>query len=735
MSRKNTKRAAIPDTQENPVKPATIPTRGIQSPGWAGYLILFVFTCLLYSNTIWNKYAIDDVIVLTDNSYTKKGFDGIKDILTHDTFQGYWGETGTKVLNGGRYRPLSLVTFAAEYELIRKLRHDPRSQITSRNVIIGSTDTFLSPKLSHAINMLLFALTGMLLYYLLRLLFPLSKKPFYLSLAFITAILYAAHPIHTEAIANIKGRDEIMSMLFSLLALLSAVKYVQTKKWWHRPVGALFFFLGLLSKENAITFFAIIPLTYYFFTSAKARDYVVSLCAFAVPVALFLILRNQFTHVQLTQEAGEVLDNPFLFATTTQHYATVIFSFLLYIKLLVFPHPLTHDYFYNQISYVDIGNLGFILSLLVNGALLLYALINFKKKTVISYAILFYFITFSIVSNLLFTVGSIMNDRFMYMSSLGFCILIAFGLLQAQNKFKLSNRILGLVILIVLSLYSVKTYTRNFDWADDATLISNDVRWSPNSAKIQTSMGNELTIQANKQTDTVEKIRLLDSALAHLRRALEIYPTHSMALLDMGTALYRRNHNPAEAIPYYEQAVAERPEFYDACYDLGVVYNDFGQAAKSKENLLKAISIEPGKSECAMLLAEVSAKLNQSDSVEYWLNFCSKLRPLQGRDYYLVGLGFGSGANNLDKAIEYLNKAISIDPNADLFYYDLGVGYTLGHRFDEAISTFNKLLSINPRYAAAYKNLGIIYNAKGDTALGKQYQEKYEQVLASLQKK
>jgi hypothetical protein len=55
-------------------------------------IFLFLFTCMLYSNTLWNRYAIDDVIVVTDNKYTKKGFGGLKEHFTHDMFEGFFGE-------------------------------------------------------------------------------------------------------------------------------------------------------------------------------------------------------------------------------------------------------------------------------------------------------------------------------------------------------------------------------------------------------------------------------------------------------------------------------------------------------------------------------------------------------------------------------------------------------------------------------------------------------------------
>ena len=147
------------------------------------HLLIFVFAFLLYGNTLTHDYTLDDLIVIKDNSFTKKGFSGIKEIFSYDSFTGFFG-TEKKLVAGGRYRPLSIATFAVEY------------------AVMGG----LNPFLSHLINVLLYALTGSIILILLNRLFKSpTGKPWYLSLAFIATVLFMAHPIHTEVVANIKG--------------------------------------------------------------------------------------------------------------------------------------------------------------------------------------------------------------------------------------------------------------------------------------------------------------------------------------------------------------------------------------------------------------------------------------------------------------------------------------------------------------------------------------------------
>ncbi len=784
------KQAATPVKEQVTNTPVSNPGR--QLPSWAFYLTVFLFSFMLYSNTLWNKYAIDDVIVVTDNRFTKKGTAGIKEHFTHDMFEGFLGERGARLVSGGRYRPLSMALLSVEYEITRHLKGDKREVIDDKNVIIGDQDPYLDPFLSHLINILLFSGTCLVLYYLLKLIIPAKyslKTPVgAIGLGFFATLLYAAHPIHTEAVANIKGRDEVMCMLFSLLALVAAVKYVRTQNLLHLLWGTAIYFIALLSKENAITFFAIVPLTFFFFTNAKVKDYAFILLPFAVAVGVFLGMRGTYTKAELGQDTPEVLNNPYILAKgglkpneqriTTFLYrdtqtgelnfypeclATTFVTFLYYIKTLMVPHPLTHDYYYDQIPFVGMDSGLFWLSLLLNGGLLIYALMALRRKSVAAYGILFYFITFSVASNLLFTVGVLMNERFIYMSSLGFSILLAFLFIQSKDRFKLNPNVVLGAFLLVLSLYSVKTFSRNYDWKDSFTLFRRDVRWSPNSAKIQTSLGGDLAkaalsnipalrdsgmiykifsdLQADQATlDEVNRMpdssvtkALLDSSIAHLREAIRIYPHHSNAWVLMGNSLYNRNHKAEEVIPMYANAAAFNVNgSYDAYFNLGFLYSEVNKADSARKYLLLASQQKPEQEAYRFVLAYVYAKLNQRDSVEAWLKIGAEKRPVSAEDYYKIGTAFGKVAGNLPLAIEYLQKAVAANPKVELYMEDLGVAYGLAGRFDDAIATANQLIALNPKYKAAYMNLFVSYRMKGNMTAAQQNYNKARELDPSL---
>lgn len=235
MAKKNTKPSELKKTDS---KSRNLKPEMRNYPWWAknsgSFFLITLVTFVLYFNTLQHEYSVDDAIVITENMYTQQGAKGISDILTHDTFLGFF-KVEKNLVAGGRYRPLSLVTFALEKEYFGD-----------------------SPHTSHFVNVLLYALCGIFIFLMLKQLFKnaderISKLQL---LPLITTLLFIAHPIHTEAVANIKGRDEIMSMLFCSMGSWLLLQYMDSGKSMMKMIlSFVCFFLGMLSKENAVTFF------------------------------------------------------------------------------------------------------------------------------------------------------------------------------------------------------------------------------------------------------------------------------------------------------------------------------------------------------------------------------------------------------------------------------------------------------------------------------------------------
>jgi len=527
--------------------------------------LVFVLSIVLYANTLFNQYAVDDSIVILRNQFTKKGFAGMRGIWGEDTFTGFFGAKRNLVA-GGRYRPLSLATFAIELQLFGK----PVVDRNGKPVLDADGDINYtgSPFISHLFNILLYAWLCVVIYLMLLQMFNPRRdqsnvKGYFIALA--GALLYATHPIHTEAIANIKGRDEIMVLLGSVLAVYWVLKAAaEPSKAVLYNIGAICAFIfSIFSKENAVTFLAIIPAALYFFTNKPIPKIAIQSAPFLVIVVVFWFgirgpILGEAASVVGSENAPatELMNDPFLKIennryvsfTTEERLATVLYTWLEYIKLLVVPHPLTNDYYPKHIrtdmDIIPTFQMGkVLLSLLIHLALGILLLLGTLKKKPYAFFILFYLATFSVVSNLIFPIGSNMAERFMFLPSVGFSTLCAMGLYELISRARKKEvgivqamKVPVAILVIVCILYSVKTVLRNPAWYDDYTLFTTDIENSPYSAKLNNAVSGVLQEKANHTTNQIERKKLVEDALGYSITATTLHPTYNNAWLLRGNA-------------------------------------------------------------------------------------------------------------------------------------------------------------------------------------------------------
>jgi tetratricopeptide (TPR) repeat protein len=478
-------------------------------------LILILLPLLLYLSSVSFGFVLDDKLVIEENRFVQEGINGIGKILSSDFWIGYSGEQ-PNIATGPRYRPLSLVSFSIEYQLYG-----------------------LNPAMSHLINVLLYSVTCLVLFRFFSMFTRgETERPWYFRLPFVATLLFALHPLHSEVVANIKGRDEILALLFSLAALLLIFRYDRSKNPMFLALGGLSFLLALLAKENAITFLAVAPLTIFFFTKVKVRAFAIAMAPLAVSTAVYLFLRYQVVDFLLlggSEEVTELMNNPFVDASVGERYGTIFYTWGLYLKLLIFPHPLTHDYYPYHVPLVGLADPRAIIPLILYLAMAAFAVLKFRKWNIASRAILFFLATFSIVSNLFFPMGTFMNERFMYMPSVGFCLVLAWILTRKMPVWLgarpfLSRAIpVGIAAVFVLG-FSLKTFARVPDWKDADSLNRAGVKVSTGSARSNCFMGYSLYKASLEEQDDARKQELLDEAEFYLDRSLKIYPSYRDAL-------------------------------------------------------------------------------------------------------------------------------------------------------------------------------------------------------------
>jgi len=594
---------------------------------------------VLYAPSIQHNYALDDSAVVQENSVTTQRFAGIPIIMRTD----YWYGSGHNISRGPIYRPTSLTVLAAAWELFPD-----------------------NPHTYHFINVFLFAVTCLMLFLVLCQLFKNQNILF----PFVCALLYAAHPIHTEVVDNIKSLDEILCFLFALLSIWFLSKYVESSSKMSLVLGGLGFFLSLLSKETGVTFLVLIPMTIFVFTDARLRKIITISIVLAAFTGAWLLIRSiVFKDLPLSSSTTGVLNNALNAAPdNASKYATIFYVLFRYVLLMIFPHPLTYDYSYAQIKIRTLGDPAALAGIVLIVGATIYAFARIAKKNVIAFGILFFLIALSPVSNLFFMTASTMGERFLYIPSFGFCVIITYLLIRAtkaetkkqrsDNFFRVAavNRSLLLVVVAVCALYSYKILSRNKDWKDSLTLFSHDVKVASNSARTNQNVGSALMLAVMKSHDKQGQADTFTLAKKYLKKALEIYP-----------------------------------DFYAPLSHLGVIYIFESKFDSAYDFLKRGVTIMP-------------------DDVDLNFNLGLALFHLQKND----------------SAIKVLTRTVQLSPVHENAYYNLGALYQNKGNVDSALSNYAKVIQLNPNNAGAYYNSGSIYKAKGDTAKGNQFIRKAE---------
>lgn len=653
MKKKNKNHIKKNESANNPsgTKGRNVPLMvKVKDRRWA--IIFFVLSLLLYANTLGHDYTQDDAIVIYDNMFTQKGVEGYSGILGKDTFYGFFKEEGkANLVTGGRYRPFTLLMFATEWEIFGR-----------------------SPFVGHLINILLFAFLSVMIFYFLRLVFPYAKDNKTKLIVLFATIVFICHPIHTEAVANIKGRDEIMTMLGSVISLWAIIKYFDSKKFKFILLACISYFIALLSKENAITILGIAPLCFILFRDNTIITSLKRTTPLILVAIVFLLIRYSVLGMDFGSESNELMNNPFLkwengnyvAFNFNEKFGTIFFTLGKYISLLLFPHPLSHDYYPRAIELMTFGDWQVIISLIIYLYLIFFSIKNFRSKKILVFGILFFLLTLSIVSNILFPIGTNMSERFLFMPSLGFSVVLASLLV----KYITNKKVLLFLFILLPVLLSIKTITRNNIWKDDFTLFTTDVNNNTRSAKLLNAAGGTLSTRASTMSEGQTKSEYLESALGYLEKAISIHPLYRNAYLLLGnTNYYLKRYT--DAIAYYDKALEISPGFNDVLVNLPIVLRDGakykGQIEKdfvtAEKWLLRSYNINTQDFETCRLLGVTYGVMGDHQKAVLYFTKAININP----ESAIINAALGTAYKNIgdiENARKYLNRAVEIDPNA-----------------------------------------------------------------------
>ncbi|MFT5860864.1 MAG: tetratricopeptide (TPR) repeat protein [Flavobacteriaceae bacterium] len=609
------------------------------------YIIICVVALFQYGNTFEHDYAWDDVIVITQNERVQEGLGNPSNLFRNIK--------GDEVQYRYGYRPISLLSFALDIEL---------SEMT--------------PKTGHVMNVLYYALLCCLIFYFLRRMFPEKGTLF----SIIIVGLFLIHPVHTEVVANIKSRDEILTMIFGITSMIFFLNFLERQKhnYLFGALTILALLLSFLSKENGITFAGILLLLAYFKSSDRIKPYLkysLPILGGAALIALRLyvysdsVFENNATELleSLQYREDAFLGNPLHDASGLMQIIPNVFNILIKnLGLLVFPITLVHDYGFSHSTIVSWTDPLVIVSVVFHLALLYVVIREFKKKSVLLFGILFYFITLSVYLHIIQVGPDYMGERFLFISSLGFLIAVV-ALIERiakasfnsdaepiwkNQKAKVTFGVLGLFFILGFG----KTTNRNEAWENNRTLLETDIEVLDDCARTQYNYACLLHADYYKSPSLGKADRILH----YYQRAVDLSPRSMKAMLDLGSA-YMEFGYPEKGKEVFENCKKQHPGLAAPLMQLAKFYmgqEDFQNAlnfyTKTGEHT-KLSEVNHGKAICLFKLGKTEKAISE-------LVAGVKYNP-QNPEYFELLSDLQFTMNHKTESIQSLDEAIRLAPN------------------------------------------------------------------------
>ena len=583
--------------------------------------ILVLASLLAYTNAIPAGLVYDDHILIEQNPRVTGEMDWRTRLIR--IFQtNYWGE----VHNDGLYRPVTTLTFALDH------------------AIFGG-----DPAAYHAINVLLHASAVIALYFLLVALFG---NP---GLAMAASLIFSVHPVHTEAVTGVVGRPEVLSCLFVILAIRFALPPVSANRL---GFSLVFFLLALLTKENSIVLLGLYPLAMSCGSGESKmetlRAGLVALVGFALVAVLWFILRRLVIGSFLTPAGYEpiYLVNPIAHVGGAERWATAMVGLGRHLRLLLLPVGLTADYSFAQIPIRSgFFEIPVMLSCGAMIALALAAALAWRRAPAVAFGIGWFLMSVLPTSNLLFPIGTIYAERFLYLPSAGFCLLASWILHSACSTRRRGRTVWAVSIAGIAVIFAGLTADRNRDWKDDASLFTSVIRNAPRSAK-----GHyELAVVREKEGDEKEAIRLY-------WKATEIYPEYAEAHYNRA-GIYRRQSKFEFAIADYLSAVRAEPDFAEAHHNLGLCFALTNEIEAAEESLREAVRLDPDLTEAVFDLSVILNERGHPQEATDVLESYFERNPSDARGHLRAALIYVQALKDREKALHHIKRARQIDPD------------------------------------------------------------------------
>ncbi|HRE73249.1 MAG TPA: hypothetical protein PK798_09715 [Flavobacteriales bacterium] len=538
-------------------------------------LSIFCMSFFLFGNTLINGYSMDDDLVIKDHQLVKQGFAGIPKIFT--------SRYAVNDKQNYEYRPLTVASFAVQFQFFGD-----------------------SPFYGHIISILLYGYLGVLIFYLLARIFP----DWHNNIVFVAVLVFMVHPFHSEVVASIKNRDEILSLIFALTSIWFSLDFVARKSGKSAFFVLLFVVLSLLSKRSSLPVLFHIPLILIYFLKPNQILSISTIKKVVLPYLFTLGGIILFRLIVVLLFSGEhqernpmFFENPFYTENPNliERIPMVFHTIMFYVKGMFFPLPLISYYGYNTLKVVNWSDWECWLGLIFIGTISIFAIKAFLQYKPWALGWLYFLSAIFIFSNIIPAPG-IVAERFAFSSSLGFSIIVAsfINYINTQTRsdntkwIKSTVNYIGIFLLVVCSLIVIK---RNSDWNSRISLYAADIKKVPESAKMNSLLATEYSDQVLNHLRSgkgglspTDLSRKTDSAVYYFEQALSVYPDYIAVHNNLGTVLLMAKGLREQAAGHFRRAVELDSNYAQAYFNLGHYYsNDWDVYNLMKKSFAKGI--------------------------------------------------------------------------------------------------------------------------------------------------
>ena len=634
------------------------------------YLVVAIVSFLVYYNALNNDFVFDDESVVQNNLSIQK-LSNIPKFFT--------AEEGFHKVIGRYYRPVVSSLYAIDY------------------AVWG-----MQPFGFHLTNVIIHVIASLLLLMVLMKLFGDYKNG--LLAALIGALIFAVHPIHTEAVSWVSGRTDSLATLFFLLSFLFYVKYSEednNKKFlW---VSLIAYFVGLLSKEMIVTMPVLLFLYDFFFKKRTIDWFKKNL----MPYVLFIVLTIVFVGIRYVV-LKDVVDRTTYMYFYGEDTATVIFTMLktvpVYFKLLIFPLNLLYHYNGVLPDSHSIGDVKVILSALFVVTMLVVSVSLYKKYNEVSFSILFFFVSLLPVMNIIPTMNFI-AERFLYLSSFALSVLISYVVVKYMND--KNKQILVVFFLLITLVFGYLTFVRNTEWKNNETLYM--TADGKDGSVLLVNAGN---MYANKKN--------YNEAEKRYRRAIEIRDNSVLAHHNLGLIfLLKGNLDSAEI--KFKKGISIDSLAPDGYFQMSNIYQQKGMIPEAISALEKLQKIVPNYRESKSILDMLKSNPGGvQNNIPDAVNNQQAILEKRSFQYYQEG--------KFEEAIKDLNDAIKLNPGAQSGYLNnIAMCYIGLNKDDKAKEYFNKSIENDSKNINAYGGLAELFLKENNPQKAK---EMYTKVLS-----